>query len=85
MVAVGEAGQVTDLDQEPCGAGGADAVQAQQRSPVAATRVLSSLSAAFLRVWIRSRSAASSAATRLAPRYQQLPPVTRPPTSHHTR
>ena len=31
MVAVGEPGQVADLDEEPGGAGGVDAVQAQQR------------------------------------------------------
>ena len=47
---VGEPGDVADLDQQPGGAGGADAVQVESALvPVAASSSFSSLFAAFLR------------------------------------
>ena len=64
VVAVGESRDVADLDEQPGCAGGSDAGQVGQVVPVAASSAVSSLFAAFLRAWIRSRSLMSSAATR---------------------
>ena len=47
--AVGEPGDVPDLDQQPGRPGGADAVQVHQAGPGRRDQVASSLSAAFLR------------------------------------
>ena len=49
VVAVGEPGDVADLDEQPGSTGRADAVQVEQRRSVVLRSAMSSLFAAFLR------------------------------------
>jgi len=61
---VREPGDISDLDQQPGGAGWPIPSRLISVVPVALSAAISSLSAAFLRWQARSRSAISSAATR---------------------
>ena len=66
VVAVGEPGDVADLDQQPGGAGGADAVQVQQRGAGRGDEVLELLVGGLLAGVDPLEVADSSAATRRA-------------------